>query len=201
MSDLLSSHKTQLRQHCRAIRKSLGEERRSQASLAICERIEKWNIFRESETVLTYMPIQSEVDLTPLLERHTQKRWILPRILPKEDHRIVFHRYDARYLIRHPFGMEEPASHLPVILPEEIELTLVPGLAFDRFGWRLGYGGGYYDRFLKGFQGIRAGITFDALLLDEIPHSALDVPMDWVITDQRCIATGVEKHPGQPVDG
>ena len=91
---------------------------------------------------------------------------------------MVFHRYDARYLIRHPFGMEEPASHLPVILPEEIELTLVPGLAFDRFGWRLGYGGGYYDRFLKGFQGIRAGITFDALLLDEIPHSALDVP--WI---------------------
>ena len=200
MSDLIYSQKTQLRQHCRSIRKSLGEEKRSQASVAICERIERWNIFRESKTVLTYMPIKSEVDLTSLLEHHPQKRWVLPRILPEEDHRIVFHRYEARYLVRHPFGMEEPAPHLPVILPEEIELALVPGLAFDRYGWRLGYGGGYYDRFLRGFQGSRVGIAFDVLLLEEVPHSALDVPMHWVITDKGCIATGVEKHPEQPVD-
>ena len=102
---------------------------------------------------------------------------------------MVFHRYDGRYLVRHPFGMEEPAPHLPVILPEEIELTLVPGLAFDRCGWRLGYGGGYYDRFLRGFPGIRAGITFAILLLEEVPHSTLDVPMHWVITEQEQIAT------------
>ena len=200
MSDPISSYKAQLRQRCRAIRKSLGEEKRSQASLAICERIERWNIFRVSETVLTYMPIRAEVDLTPLLELYPQKRWVLPRILPEQDHHMIFHSYDARYLVRHPFGMQEPAPHLPVILPEEIDLTLVPGLAFDRCGWRLGYGGGYYDRFLRGFQGIRAGIVFDVFLLDEVPHSALDVPMHWVVTDKGCIATGVEKHLVQPVD-
>jgi 5-formyltetrahydrofolate cyclo-ligase len=67
MSDSIFLDKTQLRQKCRAIRKSLGEEMRFQASRAICRTIESWSIFRESETILTYMPIKSEVDLTPLL--------------------------------------------------------------------------------------------------------------------------------------
>jgi len=103
---------------------------------------------------------------------------------------MVFHLYDAGHLVRHPFGMQEPASHLPVVLPEEIQLALVPGLAFDRSGWRLGYGGGYYDRFLKGFPGISAGIVFQALLLEQVPHSLLDIPMLWIISEQARLATG-----------
>jgi 5-formyltetrahydrofolate cyclo-ligase len=84
--------------------------------------------------------------------------------------------------------MDEPASDLPVISSEEIQLTLVPGLAFDRYGWRIGYGGGYYDRFLRNFNGLSVGIVFRLLLLDEVPHSTLDVPMNWIITEQECIA-------------
>lgn len=187
MLDSSSSQKVELRKQCRAVRQSLGEAARREASLIICERIENWEIFQESETVLTYMPIKSEVDLTPLLARHLQKRWALPRIIPEQDHRMVFHLYDARRLVRHSFGMEEPAADSPIVSPNEIQLALVPGLAFDRSGWRLGYGGGYYDRFLEEFHGISAGIVFQALLLNAIPHSALDIPMNWVITDQEWI--------------
>jgi 5-formyltetrahydrofolate cyclo-ligase len=75
-----------------------------------------------------------------------------------------------------------------MIAPEEIGLVLVPGLAFDRHGWRLGYGGGYFDRFLKNFRGISAGIVLGALLLDEIPHTALDVPMRWIVTEAELFA-------------
>jgi 5-formyltetrahydrofolate cyclo-ligase len=185
MSNSISEQKSQLRQQCRATRKALGEETRLQASLAICERIERWPIFQQSETVLTYMPIKSEADLTPLLERCTQKKWMLPRIIPEEDHRMVFHLYDPSRLILHPFGMAEPAPDLPVIIPEEIQLALVPGLAFDRHGWRLGYGGGYFDRFLKGFKGVSAGVVFHALLLDEVPHTRMDIPMDWILTERE----------------
>jgi 5-formyltetrahydrofolate cyclo-ligase len=189
MSPSISEQKSQLRQHCRTIRKSLREDARARASLAICERIETWQIFQQSETVLTYMPIRSEADLTPLLERHPQKKWVLPRIIPEEDHRMVFHPYDGRRLIRHPLGMAEPAPDSPVILPDEIQLALVPGLAFDRHGWRLGYGGGYFDRFLKGFGGVSAGIVFQALLLDEVPHTSLDVPIGWIVTEWELFAT------------
>jgi 5-formyltetrahydrofolate cyclo-ligase len=101
---------------------------------------------------------------------------------------MVFHLYEAGHLEKHPFGMLEPALHLPVVLPEEIHLALVPGLAFDRSGWRLGYGGGYYDRFLMDFKGISAGIVFQALLLEEVPHSPLDIPMHWIISEQGRVA-------------
>jgi 5-formyltetrahydrofolate cyclo-ligase len=85
--------------------------------------------------------------------------------------------------------MAEPAPDSPIVAPEKIQLALVPGLAFDRHGWRLGYGGGYFDRFLKDFQGISAGVVFQALLLDEVPHTPLDVPMRWIVTEREISST------------
>lgn len=187
MNDLIAKQKIQLRKECRAIRKGLGEEKRAQASLAICERLASWTMFTQSETVLTYMPIKSEVDLTPLLERFPQKRWVLPRILPEENHCMEFHRYDAARLVQHPFGMMEPAPDAPILAAEAIELTLVPGLAYDRRGYRLGYGGGYYDRFLTRFRGVSAGIVFYDLWLDSIPHGGYDVPVQWIVTEQDVV--------------
>jgi 5-formyltetrahydrofolate cyclo-ligase len=63
----------------------------------------------------------------------------------------------------------------------------VPGLAYDRCGWRLGYGGGYYDRFLKNFTGASVGITYQSLLLGSIPHHAHDISMQWIVTEQELI--------------
>ena len=183
MPDELAEAKLQLRKHCRQLRASLGEETRARASQSICDALEGWQIFQQSQAILTYMPIKGEADLTSLLTRHPEKYWILPRIIPEENHRMVFHAYDAARLVRHPFGMAEPTADRPTVPPDAIELALVPGLAFDRRGWRLGYGGGYFDRFLKDFAGVSAGVTFHALLLDEVPRTPLDVPMRWVVTE------------------
>lgn len=189
MIESISKQKSQLRKHCRTLRMELGEERRALASLSICKQIERWDIFQQRHTILTYMPIKFEADLTPLLERHPHKRWILPRIIPAEDNRMVFHPYDANRLVLHPFGMAEPASDSPMIDPKEMELVLAPGLAFDRLGFRLGYGGGYFDRFLKYFNGVSAGIVFRDLLFEKIPSSAHDIPMHWIITEHDLFAT------------
>jgi 5-formyltetrahydrofolate cyclo-ligase len=131
------------------------------------------------------MPIQFEADLTPLFHRHPRKRWVLPRIIPEQNHRMEIHIYDADHLVRHRFGMLEPAPDSPVMAEDEIELTLVPGLAYDRRGYRLGYGGGYYDRFLSRFGGVSAGIVFHALWLDSIPHGGHDVPVQWIVTEKE----------------
>jgi 5-formyltetrahydrofolate cyclo-ligase len=175
--------KSQLRQQCRKIRASLGEEDRALASQIICTHLESWPAFQQSRSILTYMPIKGEVDLTPLLERHPEKKWLLPRIIPEENHRMAFHTYDPDQLVRHQFGMAEPAADLPEIEPSEIQLVLVPGLAYDRQGWRLGYGGGYYDRFHMSFAGTSIGITFQALFLDTVPHGRFDVPVEWILTE------------------
>jgi 5-formyltetrahydrofolate cyclo-ligase len=114
----------------------------------------------------------------------------LPRIIPEEDHHMVFHPYDPQQLVEHPFGMAEPAPHLPQILPEEIDLVLVPGLAYHQAGWRLGYGGGYFDRFLRDFRGVNVGVIFQALLLDVLPHGEQDIPVGWLVTENGVIRSG-----------
>jgi len=190
----ISQRKKQLREHCLADRKSLGAEIRAEASLSICRNIENWDVFQQSQTILTYMPIKSEADPVPLLKLYPHKKWVIPRIIPEEDHRMVFHLYDPNRLIQHSFGMAEPAPDLPIIAPEEIELTLAPGLAFDRHGFRLGYGGGYFDRFLQNFKGVTIGITYHNLLLDTIPHAAHDIPMSWIITERELLRTNKKNH-------
>ena len=179
----IHDQKLHLRKRCKTIRKELGEETRQQASSTICAHLAAWDIFQESKSILTYMPMRTEVDLRSLLKNFPEKHWSLPRLLPGERGRMVFHPYDPDRLIRHPFGMVEPAPDSPQISPDEIELVLAPGLAFDRSGWRLGYGGGYFDRFLTRFSGVSVGVVFRALLLNTIPHGKFDVPMDWLVSE------------------
>jgi 5-formyltetrahydrofolate cyclo-ligase len=187
MQTSISQHKRQLRKQCKTIRKDLADETRRQASEAICARLATWDVFRASNIILTYMPIGTEVDLRPLLADFPGKRWLLPRILPGENGCMVFHAYDPQNLIVHSFGMAEPAPHLPQVAPTEIQLVLAPGLAFDRSGWRLGYGGGYFDRFLKDFDGVSAGVVFQTLLLDALPHGEYDIPIQWLVTENTLI--------------
>jgi 5-formyltetrahydrofolate cyclo-ligase len=123
----------------------------------------------------------SEVDLSPLFSQFPQKEWGIPRVLP--GNRMAFHLYEPSKLIRHPYGMLEPDPGCPVISTEEVQLAFVPGLAFDLEGWRLGYGGGFYDRFLSGFTGNHAGITYQMLLAESIPHAHHDIPMQFLITE------------------
>ena len=116
----LPDQKYELRKRCHEIRRSLSAELRMQASQTICSLLESWPFFQQAGTILSYMPIKSEVDLTSLLESYPQKRWALPRILPGEGHRMLFHPYDPQRLVRHPFGMDEPSADLPAISPQDI---------------------------------------------------------------------------------
>ena len=189
MPNAVQDAKRHLRAQSRQVRKALGEDFQRQASAAICLHIESWPLFRASETVLTYMPMRGEVDLRPLLERHTYKRWLLPRIQP--EGRMNFPPYDPGHLIRHPYGMLEPDPNLPIVPVEDIQLALVPGLAFDRQGWRLGYGGGFFDRFLAGFaHGVSLGVTYHALLFDQLPHHQDDIPVQYLVMEEGLLACG-----------
>jgi len=183
----LADQKAQFRKQCRRLRQSLPEDQRASASRAICARIADWEIFENAQTILTYMPVKAEVDLRLLLQSHPHKIWVLPRIQPGPQPALAFHQYHPDHLVRHPFGMDEPAASQPEIPPSLIQLALVPGLAYDRRGWRLGYGGGYYDRFLAAFNGVSLGVTFASLLLESLPHGGHDIAMRWLVSEQALI--------------
>jgi 5-formyltetrahydrofolate cyclo-ligase len=190
MSKPTPLNKPQLRLECKRIRAKIDEDTRRQTSLAICHHIESWRTFQKADTVLTYMAMGSEVDLSPLLAHHPNLNWAIPRI--QAGGQMQFHSYDPAKLVRHSFGMLEPDPGCPIIYPDAIQLAIVPGLAFDLSGWRLGYGGGFYDRFLSNFQGVIAGITYQTLCYDAIPHAVHDIPMQYMITEIGIKAASAE---------
>lgn len=123
---------------------------------------------------------------SPLLEQG--KRICLPRMLPGRQMEVRQYCPD-RPLVRHPFGILEPGEDCPLVPFHTIDLVLVPGLCYDRNGFRLGMGGGYYDRWLAPFTGVTVGLCRQALLQESLPTEPHDRPVDVVITPSEVIRT------------
>jgi len=155
------------------------------ASAALCRRLAAWPALRETQIVLTYLAFRNEPDLSLLFDLLPLIRWIVPRI---EGKRIVLHPYDPARLVRHRFGMLEPAADLPVVDPTTLDLVLVPGVAFDRQGGRLGFGRGYYDRFLPTTPALRVGVTYDECLAGALPCGKHDQRVEWIATPSKLFA-------------
>lgn len=112
------------------------------------------------------------------------KRVGLPRMLP--DRQMEVRLYDPdRPLIPADFGILEPSADVPLLPREDIELALVPAMCYDRQGFRLGFGGGYYDRWLSGFSGITVGLCRDCVLQDRVPTEDHDCRVDLLLTETR----------------
>jgi 5-formyltetrahydrofolate cyclo-ligase len=154
----------------------------SAASEAVCARLARFDPLLKSLTAMMYVAFRNEIDLGPLPDSLPRIRWGVPRVVGE---RMAVHVYDPEQLVRHRFGMLEPSPRLPVIEPAEIDIVLVPGVAFDRRGGRLGFGGGFYDRFLPLTSALRVGISHAPCLADELPCDTFDARMDWVITPDQ----------------
>lgn len=85
-------------------------------------------------------------------------------------------------LVRGEYGIPEPAEFIPADIGD-IDISVIPGIAFDRSGMRIGFGKGYYDRFLAEFSGTKIGLCYELQLYDSIPHDSHDIPMDIIITE------------------
>lgn len=142
----------------------------------------------QAHTLFLFCGADAEPDtarlFAPLLDRG--KRLALPRMLPGRQ--MELRQYcPNRPLIRHPFGILEPDANCPLIPAEEIGLALVPALCYDRQGFRLGMGGGYYDRWLAHYSGLTVGLCRQALMQDAVPTEPHDRPVDVVITPEAVL--------------
>ena len=177
--------KRRLRALCQKMRDQLGVAYREQASELICAQLQAWQPFLAARVVCAYFPMRGEIDLRSLFSQFPDKAWELPRVVELPQRHLEFHAYQPDRLLRHRYGMLEPDSALPENLIESADLILVPGLAFTRQGFRLGYGGGYYDRLLGGTgKALTAGVCYQALLLDDIPHEDRDLPVRFLVTER-----------------
>jgi 5-formyltetrahydrofolate cyclo-ligase len=176
--------KREVREHFRAVRESLSPEEVAAASAAHCWRLAEWPLLQRARRVLTYIAFRNEIDLAPLLDLLPRAEWIAPRVVGR---RLVLHPYDPTRLVRHRYGMLEPPSDAPVIDPATLDVVLVPGVAYDRRGGRMGFGGGFYDGFLPTTPALRVGITYDVCLVDELPCDEHDQRMDWIATPTQLL--------------
>ena len=180
-----------LRRAMRARRAALSPERRAQASARAVERLAAWPVLRAARRVALYAPLPSELDVAPLAARLAAGgvECVWPRRIPgRGPHGYAF--APARNLAamqRGAHGVLEPVS--PPVPTATIDVFIVPGLAFDRQGHRLGHGAGVYDRLLAARRpgSITVGVGFDFQLVDQLDAAPWDVAMDAVVTDAEWV--------------
>jgi 5-formyltetrahydrofolate cyclo-ligase len=179
--------KAALRTQARQTLAALSPDARAAASAQISRRIEALPDWTLARTVAFYAAQPSEPDLTALLAA-PGKIPCFPRV---SGDALEFHRCHSKDLMRPgPWNLLEPdPDHCPMIPPSEIDLLLIPGLAFTRTGGRLGRGGGFYDRFLARVhpRALKLGVCFQAQLLPALPLEVHDHDVRLIITEDELI--------------
>lgn len=188
----LHEAKLAARQAMVAARDALPPAERLAASVAITGRIAALPSFIAARTVLLTLPFRSEWDTHPLIDvaLTTGKTVAAPRV-NRESRMLELHSLSegARALPPGAYGIPEPEATADRVAPESVEWVLVPGVAFDRTGRRLGYGGGYYDRLLPLLGGAtRVAGAFDLQLVARVPWAPHDVCVDVIVTESQTLA-------------
>lgn len=134
--------------------------------------------------VCIYAPLAYEVDLMPLLEEYPDKRFFFPYCV--EGYKLSFHHVtdpEAQLSVG-KYGILTPSKELPQLFPSEVELIIVPGVAFTTDGWRLGYGGGYYDRYLPHCPKARTlALAFEEQIVAALPTDTYDRKIDYLLVE------------------
>lgn len=179
--------KTEIRKSMQAMRKALSDEERSLASASVNEKLFSSELWQKAKSVFTFVSYNSEIDTYGIMRQALadKKRLFVPRVEGQDMFFFEINDIDKE-LVPGAYGIMEPNT-----LGQDISragLMIVPGLAFDSNKNRLGYGGGFYDRYLS-LPNIHetVAIGFDFQLIDSVPCEANDIKMDYIITPGRML--------------
>jgi 5-formyltetrahydrofolate cyclo-ligase len=186
----VDNSKVALRQRIHATLKNMMPERRAAASVQACLLLEKQPLWQNAQSILFFAPLPGEIDIWRLLQDSLAagKTVALPRFDSAAQKYVACQIQNAAADIRvGQFGIREPAGHCAVSPINRLDLILVPGVAFDLHGRRLGRGKGFYDRLLADMRGTTCGVAFDEQIVPEIPVEPHDVHLDYLLTPTRWI--------------
>jgi len=183
------SAKEELRGRAREVRSGLTPEEGRLFSGSICDALRQG--LNGERTVMVYVPKPPEVDTMPLIRYLLQQgiRVVVP-IIERETRTLRLSCLeDPGDLVISTFSVPEPTGKEIPVCGEDLEVVIVPLLAFDRAGHRLGYGAGYYDRFLSSYpQAKKIGVAFSCQEIKSVPNDDNDVAMDLIVTEREIIA-------------
>lgn len=177
-AELNHTAKTNLRRRLLKARQNIPAQVWRQKSDQICDHLSRWEYFRRCRVILAYTSFRQEPDLSPLTQHHGY--WGLPRCVGKTLSWHLWTPQDAGALVRGAYGILEPHPDSPLVDPDLVDLILVPAVACDVKGYRLGYGAGYYDRMLsqQAWRNVpTVGIVFEYARLPNLPRDVWDRPM------------------------
>lgn len=153
----------------------------------VIEQVDSWLQGRPGTTVVGFLAMGDEIDIAPLVGRRPDIRWALTRTAPGME--LTVHPFDAPREM-HRYGFAQPAADAESIPRNEVDVVLVPGLAFARDGRRLGRGAGYYDRFLASVDAEAVALTVEARIRSDIPVEPHDQLVDWIATEAGVVRSG-----------
>ena len=176
--------KSELRKQVLQDMKAIPREQKQAMDQALTERFLKHPFYQEANTIATYLSFPHEFQTQGLIEQALKdgKKVLIPKTYPKG--RMDFVVYDLQQLVKTSFGLLEPQGNLEVVAASQIDLIHVPGLAFTMEGYRIGYGGGYYDRYLEHFSGHTLSTVYPCQIRDFSPENH-DIPVQEVLIDER----------------
>lgn len=181
---MIDTQKRTLRAQFARLRDGMDSALREQQSAQICANILRSDAYARADSVLLYAASGSEIDLSAVAADAWQKGKVVayPRCLDKAGRMAFFVVRSSDDLTPGSFGLLEPCDACPLWQGDGHAICIVPALAVDQNGHRLGYGKGYYDRFLKSFDGVTVCAAYDACVTDTLPHGEYDIPVQFFIT-------------------
>jgi len=157
-----------------------------EASQKICDFLEQWKVFQEAKNILFFAPLPGEVDLLLLAQKALDqgKKVVFPRVLSREKGIIgAYSVQSLKELKEESFGILEPKPEYSLD-PKKIDLLFIPALGLDLQGNRLGFGGGFYDRFLPYTSGRKVGVIFSEQTLPHLSADSWDIPLDKGVSEK-----------------
>jgi 5-formyltetrahydrofolate cyclo-ligase len=186
--------KKEWREKISALKSNLSEQEWREKSQDIHKLLFTQSLWHHSKHIALYHSVEKEVDTIAIIQRGWElgKFIYLPKCNAKEKQLIFYHIESLDQLEVVYYGIPEPVpARCQKLRPEELELVIVPGLAFDQRGYRIGYGGGFYDRFLSNISSqvntLSLAFSFQVLQKEELPNDSFDIPVGTIVTDQETI--------------
>jgi len=178
--------KNEARQGALCVRNGMTEQERKYNSSVICRKIKGLDEFKKAKTIMAYYPTNSEVDITQIFNvcKDMDKRICLPVVLDGDGQMDVALYDENSSLLADRFGILYPHD-AEKVKKSDIDFVIVPMVAFDGNLNRIGYGRGYYDRFLAGTHAYKLGVAFSCQQVSEIIKDINDIKMDKIITEKN----------------
>lgn len=189
MVSAMSIDKKSFRAHMLQLRGEIAKEKRKLIDQGITARVLAHPAYRQSETIFIYYSVGDEISTMEIIDDALKsgKTVCVPRC-EKGRQMSACAITSPQDLMEESYGIPEPGLHCTVIAPDQLDLCIIPSLACDFEGHRMGYGGGYYDRFLPKTMAKKMVLCAGDRLMEEIPHEAHDICCDLIVTENEVYA-------------